>query len=95
MPTNVIMPAFELAQIHMTDTDMKLAEAEIGMRRNEFAPLRTRMGDPQRIRDVRAWSACPLSSCRNGALPRSVGQCRLLPHAPLHAPWTGCANVRC
>jgi hypothetical protein len=31
MPTNVIMPALELAQIHM-------------LRRNEFAPLRTGMG---------------------------------------------------
>jgi hypothetical protein len=29
------------------------------------------------------------------ALPRFSASCHVLPHAPLHAPWTGCANVRC
>jgi hypothetical protein len=37
----------------------------------------------------------PLSCGRIGAVPRTVEVCQLLPHAPLHAPWTGCANVRC
>jgi hypothetical protein len=39
MPTNVIMPALELAQIHM-------------LRRNEFAPLRTGMGHLETKTDV-------------------------------------------
>jgi hypothetical protein len=44
MPTNVIMPALELAQIHM-------------LRRNEFAPLRTRMGHvwTAPLRQVLSW----------------------------------------
>jgi hypothetical protein len=37
---------------------------------------RTAQGHLRRIRDVRVWSANPLSSRRNGALPRTVGQCQ-------------------
>jgi hypothetical protein len=39
---------------------------------------RSAWGLLRRIHDVRSWSAYPLSSRRNGALPRSVGLCQEL-----------------